>query len=1075
MLFVISDLFDLLDQKYWYVLAISSIIWLPVLDAEAADNPNLFVSAENPQFDNHFSGSMVIEVVIRDSNIRDTDEGKGEPDVTLNGKSLRMVQATDGNWYAYFANVEKARIADSTVGLDGTGLDFGVFCSRDTPDSVFGISLTDTDGFAVPGPSGLGSFSNGESSFLSCTGSPTGATDNNNVVRNGKSINTNSNVPSGQIGLDEDAWPLIQLFSFGDVQIEYNPGGPSQKVALTYDDIPNISLSKDRELYPENSEVFLTINDFQLNQDPTDEDSWTFNVNSSSSVFYRAFDENGYDSANGGSGLVDLKSFLPSLGFEDNGELLVNVGNVLELQSNDEQPTTNVSDDTQTFSQILTFVENGPNSGIFDSGDSNDESNLGILDSAPRGQAGTITYNQKSMSILTGSSTASVSLQEPSLSIVSNLQSLIPGTEFEIVLTDSDQNINSGARDSLDVFRDTAVIPTMRIGNPVTLEDATDVSFYALSTTALNLGDSADSSIPDETSAILHIDTSPVANGGFEKISLNLGISASRLQSALIDPSEQDSSGTNWINYDLRSFENDLGISDFSDTTFELSFGTLGASPITIADSGDLGSSQGFIQLADSDVQDMSEKSGTVFLVINFDSSDDSNSVGTVSSETNSQPIVIDFFSFGEKNLEDVNNSIYRFELKETFDDSSTFEGTFEYAVANESNLLDPNFIQTIQTIDDDVKFLVVNRLVDDEGIKITYSDLDEVGVSITKSSQFDITTNSGIVTSDSTSYRFGQPVTITLNDPDLNLKNNIVDIYFVINDPNSDNVDTVGNANGVLLEVLIKDIRYKRCTVNGVEHGGLGATGFTLVETGPSTGIFEGIFKMPSQICNKSGTKLISSAGGSLDAKYFDSRDSSGNANTFSLLTTKPATSFYASPQLSSYEIIRPLSGGIEVITLSGNLDNHRRGIPLTVTIVYPDGESQSFASVLSNGGNYKSVISINENSAIGLYKIQLSHNNSDVGTLSFNVKASELPVWIKNNAKWWSADSISDSDFIDGIEFLIDEGFILLPPSSFEYSTKTEIPNWIKNNAKWWSEDQITDDDFLKAIQYLVKKGII
>ena len=69
---------------------------IPVMNAETSSNPNLFISAENSQFDNHFSGSMVIEVIIRDPNLRDTDEGKGEPDVTLNGNSLRMVQATDG-------------------------------------------------------------------------------------------------------------------------------------------------------------------------------------------------------------------------------------------------------------------------------------------------------------------------------------------------------------------------------------------------------------------------------------------------------------------------------------------------------------------------------------------------------------------------------------------------------------------------------------------------------------------------------------------------------------------------------------------------------------------------------------------------------------------------------------------------------------------------------------------------------------------------------------------------------------------------------------------------------------------
>lgn len=35
--------------------------------------------------------------------------------------------------------------------------------------------------------------------------------------------------------------------------------------------------------------------------------------------------------------------------------------------------------------------------------------------------------------------------------------------------------------------------------------------------------------------------------------------------------------------------------------------------------------------------------------------------------------------------------------------------------------------------------------------------------------------------------------------------------------------------------------------------------------------------------------------------------------------------------------------------------------------------------------------------------------------------------------------------------------------------------IPNWIKNNAIWWSEGTLTEDDFVNGIEYLVKKGII
>ena len=38
-----------------------------------------------------------------------------------------------------------------------------------------------------------------------------------------------------------------------------------------------------------------------------------------------------------------------------------------------------------------------------------------------------------------------------------------------------------------------------------------------------------------------------------------------------------------------------------------------------------------------------------------------------------------------------------------------------------------------------------------------------------------------------------------------------------------------------------------------------------------------------------------------------------------------------------------------------------------------------------------------------------------------------------------------------------------------------KMSIPSWIKNNAKFWSEGSITDDDFVKGIQYLIDSGIV
>jgi len=43
-------------------------------------------------------------------------------------------------------------------------------------------------------------------------------------------------------------------------------------------------------------------------------------------------------------------------------------------------------------------------------------------------------------------------------------------------------------------------------------------------------------------------------------------------------------------------------------------------------------------------------------------------------------------------------------------------------------------------------------------------------------------------------------------------------------------------------------------------------------------------------------------------------------------------------------------------------------------------------------------------------------------------NIQSEEkiIPEWIKMNAAWWSQDAISDSDFVRGLEFLIQQGII-------------------------------------------------
>ena len=88
----------------------------------------------------------------------------------------------------------------------------------------------------------------------------------------------------------------------------------------------------------------------------------------------------------------------------------------------------------------------------------------------------------------------------------------------------------------------------------------------------------------------------------------------------------------------------------------------------------------------------------------------------------------------------------------------------------------------------------------------------------------------------------------------------------------------------------------------------------------------------------------------------------------------------------------------------------------------------------------------------------------------------AAEVPDWIKNNAGWWADGQIPDSAFLQGIQYLIKEGIMVIPPTeTSESSSSQEVPGWIKNNAGWWADGQIDDNSFVSGLQFLIKEGII
>lgn len=98
-------------------------------------------------------------------------------------------------------------------------------------------------------------------------------------------------------------------------------------------------------------------------------------------------------------------------------------------------------------------------------------------------------------------------------------------------------------------------------------------------------------------------------------------------------------------------------------------------------------------------------------------------------------------------------------------------------------------------------------------------------------------------------------------------------------------------------------------------------------------------------------------------------------------------------------------------------------------------------------------------------------------LGTIPNSVSAQEttIPNWVRNNAKWWSENKIEDSDFSQGIQYLINQGIMKIPATTQDSESSEKIPSWVKNNAGWWADGKISDTDFVSGIQHLIKSSVI
>ena len=864
-----------------------------------AVNANLIVSAEKT---GSFDGAQVIEISIIDNDL----DNDASPQVTLNGETVTMTRATDA-WYAYIANDEAVLEVDSgSTNAEGdtvvSGIDFGV----------------------------IGAIIDGER----CGTADSGAV---NVYCNAPDADTITTVPASPRDGPATNWPFIQTYDFSSVTIQYNKGGGTQTTTLEYDnnDVPGLSL--DRDNYPQGAHVHISIDDQRLNIDPTADDFWAWDITDMDNItkYYGAVAADGvvnagiietpqvceedcvitidynrnsddsdddlleldpesfYDVPNDGTWVVVGESDGPNTGIfsatdgsdnsllrvtddasRDSSALITYDGTETGIDIKFNTATIDITspDDVWTSGSAIPIivVDNDANKNDYSDEVLGIEDPSSIIPTLTMGDPFTLGEVSNNLVTWVGWSI----IGESDVTDATGLLNRVVLEDAEPLLSTygKDENnpfvlkgFNLGTGEEPQYIDDEDLLNNIAVqANSATVETFSEraiLSFTEIVNNPNNTATAADDSDTDLDDLVSVAGSEPYNHVDFLVIDFDDNLEA--LQDSLIGDPDKTTVGYNFLNYDVRS---------------------LGATPTSlqilldetvVGEAIGLGESQDYINInATALFADDLDATKPLQFKLNFN-----NDLAVKSGEK--YPIVIDFFSFGYENDgeasdERIANQIIRFELEEDGTQGS-FEGTLQYIMINQININSEETYQGIAPISDTPSFIVIEDLTSGSAPSVTYLDVDINGDEVQVSAQEDAPSHTGVVTLDVESFKAGDTVTVTLEDLDLNTNPDLTDRYTVVSDPTAVNHDAVGvNTDiGRLLEVTFDDKRWT--DYDRDDCAGLGDSGFTLSETGASTGIFVGTFAIPDEICidDEGKTQLVT--GLDIDVNYVDFRDRSG------------------------------------------------------------------------------------------------------------------------------------------------------------------------------------------------------
>lgn len=797
-------------------------------------------------------GSAILEIVVNDPDYSDTtvDINSG-PSVSVGGTSLDMSQAVNGKWYLYVVDASAAVLAEASADTNNagstavadSGLEYGVLCedglgiSHSTTGLIVGTS-TSVYASVLATYTGTSIVSGGclDADNMWLTLDDSGTSRENlsaAVLQNAPSLSNHNDATAGQSDIDlgqlghglnasgHGSWPYIVAQDLNeDTVVDY--GGDSITVTYANTD-SSTAISMTNQNPSDSTNIHLTLTDPALNIDPTTADVWDFGLGSNATAPLAYFSNNGTDTRL-------TAANLSSLNFEDNGRLGADVTSYIIAGA--------------SALTVVTMTETGANTGVFESFDATGAAEFLTIDECAGDSITLFSYGGNTVDMICTYNDASISMSSDG--------AWEPATAVTISVNDPDANKNPTSAETLDIGDETEVIPTIKMGSPLTLAGSGTNEKMAKNTanhingvvvgTGIGSGGHYTLQITNTTdnSERLRIIHTAESHTNAAVTTTWINVTTGHTRATLVGLP-----GTVVLNYDVTGpcallactavsvYVVDSGENSTNHATGLISVNTSGNDQAGVYDLND-----GTYHIVDTETSandnfSSTAELGSVFVGVAFKLS---HVAGKDFTTTADYAIAADFCNFDQNNGSLVHNCIYRLEAVETGANTGIFEGTVEYINLVNSTSAKGGHAGNGLGVEsklgyvngDALTVVLMDAVSGSDSVRVVYNDTDSMQIATKIGAQLETSVHTATVDLDADTYGVADIGTITIVDADLNQDSTIRDTY--TNSTTTFQL-TISTTSG---SVTTSQKPFSSATL-------------TAIETGPNTGVFVSTFIIPN------------------------------------------------------------------------------------------------------------------------------------------------------------------------------------------------------------------------------------